>query len=418
VNERLKGERGMSEFKCPLCKQTVSEELFERITGIWRERRIAEKKFREQEKELIKKRSEFKKQFEAERKKLKAEQKTVIEQKLAEKSRKFDIQLQRLEREKNNMKEQFDKKVAIAVKTAEARAKREINVAIKEKMKESIKAQVEKATLKTQEGLIKAHRTLESTRKQMSTLQQQNLKQQERIRNLETQLKNQTTPQLEGLLYEDKLIEALQKDYSHDRFVHTGKGGDILHYIVHNKEEVGLIVYECKRVGHWQSAHAEQAYNAKIQRKADYAVLVTSASKKGTGGFFIEKGVIVVSPGGILALAAILREQIIRIAQLKLTKAQREEALEKTMEYLQGAEFKNALDLIIRKTVEMYDELKKECHDHVKGWKKRYDSLKSVYINTSQVQTKTTALISGKKEILKEAVSVQPFPALPDLTEV
>jgi hypothetical protein len=407
----------MAEFKCPLCKQTVSEELFERITGIWRERRAAEKKFKEQEKELLKKQKELKNNLEAERKKLKAEQKTIIEQKLAEKSKKFDIQLQRLEREKNAIKEQFDKKIVGAVKSAEARARREVNSILKEKMQETIKAQVQKATLKTQEGLLRATRTIDATRKQMSTLQQQNLKQQDRITNLETQLKNQTTPQLEGLLFEDKLIEALQKDFPHDKFVHTGKGGDILHHVVLQKNDVGLIVYECKRVGHWQSAHAEQAYTAKIQRKADYAVLVTNATKKGSGGFFIEKGVIVVSPGGILALAVILRDQIINIAQLKLTKSQREEAIEKTMEYLQGAEFKNSLELIIRKTVEMYEDLKKECHDHVKGWKKRYESLKSVYTNTTQVQGKTTALISGKHDSSKEILVVQPFPALPDLTE-
>jgi len=53
----------------------------------------------------------------------------------------------------------------------------------------------------------------------MSTLQQQNLKQQDRIKNLETQLQNHTTPQLEGLLYEDKLIEALQKDFPQDKYV-------------------------------------------------------------------------------------------------------------------------------------------------------------------------------------------------------
>ena len=130
------------------------------------------------------------------------------------KSKKFDIQLQRLEREKNAIKEQFDKKIASAVKSAEARAKREVNSLLKEKIQESIKAQVEKATLKTQEGLLRATRTIEATKKQMSTLQQnnlkqqqQNLKQQDRIKNLEIQLKNQTTPQLEGFLYEDKLIE-------------------------------------------------------------------------------------------------------------------------------------------------------------------------------------------------------------------
>ena len=166
----------MAEFKCPLCKQTVSEELFENITGIWRQRRIAEKKLKEQGKELLKQQKELKNKFEAERKKLKSEQRATIEQKLAEKSKKFDIQLQRLEKEKNVIKEQFDKKIAGAVKSAEARAKREVNSLLKEKIQESIKAQVEKATLKTQEGLLRATRTIEATKKQMSTLQQNNLK--------------------------------------------------------------------------------------------------------------------------------------------------------------------------------------------------------------------------------------------------
>lgn len=405
------------EFKCPLCKQSVSQELFEKITGIWRERRVAEKRLKEQEKELIKQRKDSQKQFETEKRRLKSEQKDIIEQKLSAETKKYDTKLQKLENERNKLKKGFEERISVAVKNAESKARKEINRELKSRMQDSIKKEVEKVTAKTQKNLFKATQTINATRKQMSTLQAQNLKQQNRISNLETQLKNQTTPQLEGLLYEDKLMEALKKDFPNDNFTHTGKGGDILHEVIHNKKPSGLIVYECKRVSHWQSAHAEQAYNARIQRKADYAVLVTSASKKGASGFFIEKGVIVVGPGGVLAIAAILREQIVRLAQLKLTQAQREEAIEKTLEYLQGAEFKNALDLVIRKTVEMYEDLKKECHEHVKGWKKRYDSLKSVYINTAQVQTKTTALISGKTEVLKEVANINPFPALPDLTE-
>jgi hypothetical protein len=55
------------------------------------------------------------------------------------------------------------------------------------------------------------------------------------------------------------------------------------------------------------------------------------------------------------------------MARLKLTHAQKEEAVEQTLKYLQGAEFKNSLELIIKKTIEMYDDLKKECQDHVKS---------------------------------------------------
>ena len=80
----------MTEFKCPLCKQTVSEELFERITGIWKERRAAEKRFKEQEKDLVRQKKEGQKQLETEKRRLKSEQKNIIEQKLIEKTKKYD----------------------------------------------------------------------------------------------------------------------------------------------------------------------------------------------------------------------------------------------------------------------------------------------------------------------------------------
>jgi len=408
----------MAEFKCPLCKQDVSRELFEKITGIWKERKVAEKRFKEQQKEFIKKQKEAQKQLEAERKKMKSEQKTIIEQKIADKVKKYDSKLKKLESDKIKIKEQFDKRIASAVKAAESKAKSAINKELKSKMEESIKKQVEKATSKQQKALFRATQTITATRKQMSTLQTQNLKQQERIKNLETQLKKQTTPQIEGLLYEDKLLEALEKEFPKDKFDHPGKKGDIIHHIIYDHKVCGIIVYECKRVRAWQTAHAEQAARAKLQRRGDYAVLVTNAAKKGSSGFFIEKGVIVINPGGVLAVANILREQTVRMFQLKLTRAQKDEAIEQTLQYLQGPEFKNSLEVVIRKTIELHDDLKKECKDHVKSWQKRHDSLKSVYLNTTHVQAKTTALISGKTKVSKEEMSVQPFPALPDLTEI
>ena len=405
------------ERKCPLCNQVVTEELYEKITGIWKERREAEKKFKQQEKELLKQKKDVKKQLEADRRKLKSDQKVIIEQKITENASKYNARFQKLEAEKTKLVERANKRVASAIRVAEAKTRRNLNKELKQKMQESLKKQVEKATIQTQKRFERATHTIEATRKQMTTLQAQNLKQQDRIKNLETQLKNQTTPQLEGLLYEDKLLEVLKKDFPKDKFTHTGKGGDILHEIIHDDKSVGSIIYECKRVGHWQAAHAEQAFNARLQRKTDFAILVTNATKKGAGGFFIEKSVIVVSPGGVIAIACILREQIVRIAQLKLSHAEKDQAIEKTLQYLQGAEFKNALEVVIRKTIEMHEDLKKECHEHVKTWKKRNDSLKSVYVHAAQVQIKTNALVTGNFEALEYEKVIRPFPELPDFTK-
>lgn len=406
----------MSENKCPLCKQSVSQEVFEKITGVWRTRKIQERALKEKQKELIKKYKEQQEAFEAEKRKLKSEQKESIEKRVAVQTKRFTEQLARLEAQKKKIQDQSDKKIASAIKSAERKAKAEAKEGIKAQLEESIKKAVAKQTTQQSKTLYRVNRTLDSTKKQMSTLQLQGMKQQEKIKNLENQLKNQTTPQIEGLLYEDQLVEALKKDFPHDKIIHTGKGGDILQEIIFQGQNCGSLMYECKRVTQWQTAHADQAFNARIQRHADFAILVTNAPKKGSGGFFIEKDVIVVNPGGVLAIAAILRDQIIRMMRLKLTHAQKEEAVEQTLKYLQGAEFKNSLELIIKKTIEMYEDLKKECQDHVKAWRKRHESLKSVYVHTAQVRTKTTELIAGKKDNL--LIEVQPFPALPDLTQV
>ena len=86
----------MNDNKCPLCKQPVSQELFERITGIWKERRIQEKALKERQQELIKQQKESKKALQEERKKLRSDQKGAIEKKVAIQAKKYSAQLLRL----------------------------------------------------------------------------------------------------------------------------------------------------------------------------------------------------------------------------------------------------------------------------------------------------------------------------------
>ncbi|HAH32336.1 MAG TPA: hypothetical protein DCL44_08485 [Elusimicrobia bacterium] len=396
--------------KCPLCNQTVSQTLYERITGIWKERRLQEKALKEEKRKLLAQQKENEKKLLLESKRLKLEQKTVIQNQVAAQTKRFDGQLARLEQQKNKIAEQANKRILAAAKNAEREGYRKGNKQMKDRLVESVKKEVEKATAKKERENIQIRRTLASTTEQMSTLKKQGQQAQDKIRNLEGQLKNRTTPQNEGLLYEDELLKALKKDFPKDKLTHTGKGGDILHEVIINGEAVGCIVYECKRVGHWNASHVEQTAKAKLTREADYAVLVTNAEKKGTSGFFVEKGVIVINPGGVLAIANILRDQIITIARLKLSKAQKEEAVENTLRYLEGPEFRNSIEIVIRKTQEMHEDLKKECKDHVKAWGKRHDMLKTIYINAAQVQTKTTALIAGKKNVAIDQPI--PFPAL------
>lgn len=404
----------MAEKKCPLCNQPVSEQLFEKITGIWKEREKQEKALNEKKKLLLKQQKENQRKFEEQKKRLIKDQKEKVEEQVKEKAKKYEIALKNFGKEKKKIKERADKRILAAVKDVERKERAKYQSQMKEQLKKSLDIGVKKSTAKLLAEKKKMNNTLESTRKQMATLQSNSSKQQAKIDSLERQLKNKTTPQLEGLLYEDTLTAALQKEFPGDKLKNTGKGGDILHDVVFDKEVVGIIVYECKKVSHWSGSHLDQTVEAKISRKADFAVLVTNVNKKGTSGFFIEKGVVVVNPGGVLAIATILREQLMKIAQLKLSKVQKNEAIEATLKYLESPEYKNSLDTVIRKTVEMYDDLQKEYQDHLKAWRKRHDSLKVVYLNASQVKERTFALLAGRKS---EELEIKPFPALPELKE-
>jgi hypothetical protein len=227
--------------------------------------------------------------------------------------------------------------------------------------------------------------------------------QKHRIQNLEKQLETQTTPQIEGLLQESKLTEELKKCFPDDKdgIKNTGKGGDILHPVMHNGECVGLIVYECKKVGTYQTAHVNQAARAKLTRKADFAVLVTNAMKKNTHGFFIEKGVIVIHPSGILSLARILRQQIAQVAGMKLGQEERDKAIKMILDYIEGSHFKNSMEMIVQESIDLIKELEDEKKKHEKIWGKRAQSYNKIQESAKGVQEKTSEALQAKAEKAK-----------------
>jgi hypothetical protein len=187
-------------------------------------------------------------------------------------------------------------------------------------------------------------------------------------------LKKETTPQIEGLLEEKVLTRELHNRFPEDKVEHHGKGGDVLQYVMQNAEQAGVLVYECKRVKRYSSAFVTQAGDAKEKRKADFAILVTKTMKKSGQGFHVERGVMVVHPAGALWLAGVLRNQVVRIADMKLGQLQRDKATKLTLEYLEGPELANSMDAVIQESVALYKELMDEIEKHKAVWKRRYSS--------------------------------------------
>jgi len=120
---------------------------------------------------------------------------------------------------------------------------------------------------------------------------------------------------------------------------------------------------------------------------------------------------------GVLYLVDVLREQTVRIAEMKLGQSERTKAVKLTLEYLEGPEFSNSLDAIMQETVTVYDELKDEVKKHLASWKKRLASYGKIYEEASTVKSTTKALMSGEPEY-KKLIQVETLPELPELPQL
>lgn len=408
-------ETNVSKYACPLCDQPVSSSVYMQITGIWKakERELAKVKA---ERQNLKK---LQKKFKSQKAKL---IKSAIKRNKHQYEKKLEILLAREKKIKNHA----DKRISQAIKDAHRSAQLKFKsreLKIKKKIESSIKKETKairrRVILDTKVKYQSLERSIKSTLSQVkgenSKLSKRNKQLDEHIKRLEKQLEEKATPQIEGLLYEKELMKQLQKLFKNDKFVNTGKGGDIVHTVVNDAENIGTIVYECKRVKNYVSKHVKQIYDAQHTRKAEFGVLVTNAMKRNTNGFFVEKGVIIVHSTGVLHVAAILRKQIVLIADMKLGQTEREKAVKNILAYLESSEFTNSVGSIIHDSVALYEELKDEIKKHIKTWKGRYGLYSRINSEANAIQGNTRALLSGK-EIEQKKISM--LPALAELPEV
>ena len=392
-------------FNCPLCGKPVTKSLYDKITGIWQERAKQLNRIKEERLRLREEIRGQKRKLQEQAGRFGREKNRLIRVAVDKRTKTLNHQLASARLKERELEKRTAKRIAKMTTLAHAQAGRAMAAKLKQlkkEMKESSKVvakrERERAKSEVEQRYRKLRYTFDSTLRQMATKSRTIREQQGEIAELQRQLKRQTTPSVEGLLYEATLLQQLRKKFPDDRYLHTGKGGDILHSIVQNGKEVGRIVYECKRVKNYSVSHVVQTWEAKEKRKADFGILVTNAMKRGTQGFFAEKGVMIVHPAGVLSLVAVLRGQVVQIADMKLGQLQKDEAIRLTVEYLEGPEFSNSMEGIVEESISLYDDLKEEMKRHFLTWKKRYQSYAKIHSEASRVKDTTNAAMKGQVE--------------------
>jgi len=264
-----------------------------------------------------------------------------------------------------------------------------------------------KANVKAKEARKKA---IESERAKNRRLLQGKVKSIQKLKETIKQLKKGTTPQTEGLEFEDKLVKRLRKEFPGDQIDHTGKAGDINHIVLFSKKPAGLIVYECKRTPNFQNAHVEQTYKAKISRKAVFAVLVTTANYTRTWkGFGTIRDVYVVSPFAVIPLVKFLRMHVIEMLKAKIPIQKRAKIAQQMLLLTTSPDFKNPLEEIARTGKQLQSDLKGEVKSHINFWTKRWNFYEQLGFNSSFIQENIQLVLQGKQVKSMQKPKAQPL---------
>ena len=365
-------------IKCPNCSHEF--ELNESL------REDVKKELRDEMKEWQRKKEEaFNSQMAEERKKIQQDTEQAIRKKI---SSDFEVQMRQLEQNnKDNeekLKEARQQQVEFLRKEQELKTKEaELELSVQKKLQEE-REKLSTEIRKLEEQRISAKETEFQLR--LKEMEKQ-LDDQKKLAEEMRRKAEQGSMQLQGEVQELALEEMLRSTFPFDVVSEVGKGvrgADCIQTVRNNfGQECGKIIYESKRTTSFGNDWIEKLKTDMRSNGAEIAVIVTKAMPKDMDCFGIKDGVWICSFGEVKALAAVLRDGVIRVFNAAKNQENKGDKMQMLYNYLTGVEFKGQVESIAEGFMAMRNSITKERMQMEKMWKEREKQLEKVLINTS-----------------------------------
>jgi hypothetical protein len=327
--------------------------------------------FGEREREL---RDEYERRLDADRERVEKEAARRAEKKLAqelvglkeqlkdqareiEDARRVELALRK--RERALERKQADLEVTIARTLAEERAK---------------------LVTETQERAADQHRLKDAEKeRQLAEMRRQ-------IEDLKRKA-DQGSQQLQGEAGEEELETILRHTFPMDDISGIGqgiRGADVHHVVVDARgAKRGAILWECKNARNWSDGWIAKLKADQRSLHADVAVLVTAALPKDCRRFTMIDGVLVTDFACAGALAAVLRANLLELAQARHAALQKHDTLELLHRYLSGVEFRQRVEAVVDAFTAMRADLDQERRAAERAWARRAKQIDAVTFNVS-----------------------------------
>mgnify|MGYP002777124493 CR=1 FL=1 len=200
----------------------------------------------------------------------------------------------------------------------------------------------------------------------------------------------QGSMQSQGEAQELLLEELLKSSFPFDSIEEVGKGvkGADCVQIVRNQfgQESGKIIYESKRTKDFSNEWIEKLKADMRSQGADVAVIVTQAMPKDLNQFAQKDGVWVCSFAEVKALAAVLRDGILKLAAASKTNENKGDKMHMLYDYLTSNEFAEQWKAIREGFMSMKLSIQKERDAMEKLWKQREKQLEKILLNAAHIR--------------------------------
>ena len=386
-------------IKCPNCahefplEEAVSEEYKKELREqmvIYKKQKEEEiaRKEREWQSQLQKKDSDFVQQIKSEKEKL--------QQQLEESLRKtitsdFENELRML---KQNNKDNEEKLKTARQKELEFLQKEQALKTKEEELELSVQKKLQEERTKITEEIRKFEEQKTSAKDTEYQL---------KVRELEKQLDDQKklademrrkaeqgSMQLQGEVQELALEEMLRTAFPFDMISEVGKGvkgADCIQAVRNNfGQECGKIIYESKRTTSFGNDWIEKLKTDMRSLGADVAVIVTKTMPRDMDCFGIKDGVWICSFSEVKALAAVLRDGIVRVFTTAKSNENKGDKMHLLYNYLTSNEFAEQWKAMREGFMSMRLSIQKERDAMEKLWKAREKQLEKVLLNAAHIR--------------------------------
>ena len=176
-----------------------------------------------------------------------------------------------------------------------------------------------------------------------------------------------------------KLVDVLKARFPTDDFraIAKNSGTDLVQTIKNNGKVCGRIVYDTRNRNAWNPVFATNLHTDLVSAKADHAVLTSSKFPTGTQQIVVWDGVVVCNPARVVAIAEILRLEVIRNYAQRVSAEDKDSKTTKLYAFITSDEYGKLLDSVAGNDEKLLKLEEEEKRQHDSTWKKRGGLLKA-----------------------------------------